>query len=229
MLLHVLVLFSLHAYLHPVKKVAHSANILSVRLINAPPAAQRPPHQKKVLSIKTPSPIQIATKTSPTPVPQPAIAAPPAPPSAVIGGIAMPGAIASPFSGFKPEANALYQQRNAQQHAMRAYQEHVMAMQGRQQAEREVQFLTRQLQQMLEAIFNSTTVSGNCQFNTETLILKCSASELDNEMLNHAKPISDLFERLLKLGKKFNGFNVIKNNDKSNIIITNEHLLNDTH
>jgi hypothetical protein len=219
MLLHLLVLFIFQLYLHSQKPLNQPAAMpLSVRLMNLPHTQVIPVKkllaQNKHATFKVP---QTAAPTMPGDTQQQ---------SESIGGIALPGAVASPFSGLKAEGNAFFAERHAQQDAMRAYREQALQMQAQQQAAQQSQLLTLRLQQLLASKLEAGALPpGIC-----TLVepatngnhgLACNNNALYTAVANEQREIASLLMALRDQGSVYKGFSAERIADKLSIRLIN--------
>jgi len=219
MLLHLLVFFTLQIYMHSQKPVTQAAAIsLNVRLMNLPHTHAAP--VKKLLTINTPAPVKVQQAVDPK-IPNNI-----QPQAGNISGIALPGAVASPFSGLKAESNAFFAERHAQQDAMRAYREHVMQMQAQQQAAQQSQFLTMRLQQLLAAKLEAGALPpGICTLLEPTTNnnhgLACNNNALYAAVANEQREIASLLMALRDQGSVYKGFSAERIADKLSVRLIN--------
>jgi hypothetical protein len=218
LLLHLLALFLLHYLLKQPQKVAQY-NTLQVQLVRSSPAPQKIPH-KIILTTNKHAPIKVTAPPTPQAVPAPVVTT--APQTEAVTGIAMPGAIASPLNAFNVQGNAFFREQHPQQDAMRAYQEHIVTVQARQQAEQQAQLIIQQLHQLLaKQLHVEPRVTGICkliEYDTgRSQTLSCEPSTLYDLLHKDQYSITAMLLTLRGMGQGFSGFSVERNVDKLQI------------
>jgi len=220
LLLHLLAFFLLHYLLKQPQKVAHYIT-LQVQLVRSSPAPQKIP-QKVILTTSTHSPTKITAP--PPPQAEPVPVTPPAPQGEAVTGISMPGAIASPLSSFNTEGNAFFRGQHAQQDAMRAYQEQMMAEQARYQSAQQSKMLIMQLNEVLEKQFSQEPIiTGKCILNATNFHFECDSPALTRRASITERIYLNLFISLQKMGGQYNGFIVGKPPARPTVVLISEH------
>jgi len=219
LLLHFLVIFSLHVYIQHLKANPKPVtSVLQVMLVAAPPKPILK-REQKLLTTRTPAPV-IVPQTA-APIPENTTASPPGEP---IAGVGMLGAVVSPFNSFKPEGNAFFRERHAQQDAMRAYQEQMMAEQARYQSAQQSKMLIMQLNEVLEKQFSQEPIiTGKCILNATNFHFECDSPALTRRASITERIYLNLFISLQKMGGQYNGFIVGKPPARPTVVLISEH------
>ena len=232
LLFHVFVLVSLQLFLLTHKTLTVDQPVLlTVRLAHLAPRLPKPVSRHEILTTKSPSPYKVAEV-----LPAPVSAAPSSPAPAAdphtatqeepITGIAMPGSISTPFSGFKTPGNAFFAERHAQQDAMRAYREQALQMQAQQQAAQQSQLLTLRLQQLLASKLEAGALPpGICTLLEPATNgnhgLACNNNALYAAVANEQREIASLLMALRDQGSVYKGFSAERIADKLSVRLIN--------
>lgn len=200
-------------------KPVASIGFLNVQLVSAPSPLPQALPPKKLLTTPAPSPIKV-TET-PIPTSTPTTPDQPITQSDAIEGIAIPSFVAGPFSGSQMASSTFF---NSQQQIARNYQQAIISSQTHNQTEQEAQFLISQLHKTLEDIIHvGKPIPGKCEFEISNQKFVCDTPELFEKIKLHQQTIQSLIIRLNNLGKSFDGFYVIENVNKIEIILTSKY------
>jgi hypothetical protein len=236
LLSHLLIFFSINIYLqfHPTIPKEKKVEQLEVRFAQPVPPKPQPAPEKKLLTTTTPAPFKVAQVPveklpviAPTPLAPVVEQVPPA--TEVITGVALPGAIPTPFPGQSRAINPFTNPRSAQQDAAQTYYQQAMEVQARERNEYQARVIEMQLQQTLAKVLDvDPLVSGKCVLaepsNGESDSFKCSSGALYETISNNQRNIAGMLNALRGLGHSYNGFSAEKAGQKVNISLTRENF-----
>lgn len=206
--------------------------ILQVRLALPAPIQAHPESSKALLTSKAPAQFKVAQphpKTLPKEshsISSPVIAQ--APPAAKeVAGIALPGAITTPWQGQARLNISPFQAHQPQQDLAQMQYQQAMEAQARQQAASQAQIIILQLQQTLvKQLDVQPRVSGNCKLEENpggvNNRLKCDSGALYEVISGEQNNITAMLMTLRGLGQTFSGFSAEIDADKPSVKLINE-------
>lgn len=217
LLAHVLVFFLFGLLLRLDTSIAKQkiAGNLDVRLSLTPPSKSRPMPGNKLLASPAParlkiaqpdiiSPPDIAPQPSTQPVEQ-------APSQSKTGGIAFPGAVATPFPAKTSSSNPFFQSRSPRQDIARTYHQQSMEAQASEQSAQRTQAV---IQQMLLLLYRrldvQPVVTGKCMLAGQgpdtNGLLACDSPALYEVISKDEKAVAAMLAALREMGSLLSGF-----------------------
>ncbi|MDO8412678.1 MAG: hypothetical protein Q7S51_02690 [Gallionellaceae bacterium] len=216
---HVLVFFFFGLWLHFHMTLSQEKKVqnLEVRLAPSLPPKTKVIPSKKLLTALAPKIAQASTKTAP--VVEQASAT-----KDEVVGVALPGAVVTPWAAQNRANNSLFHARISQQNAARAYQQQTMDAQARQQSQQQAQIIISQLQQLLtKRLEVQPAVTGKCmlaeadgELNNH---LVCDSSALYEILHQDEKTLVEMLIALRRMGRMLNGFSAEIRAGKLEIIL----------
>lgn len=191
------------------------AGTLDVRLSLTPPSKSRPlpgnkllaspaPARPKIAQTNIKSPPDIAPQPSTQPVEQ-------APSQGKTGGIAFPGAVATPFPAKTSSSNPFFQSRPPRQDIARTYHQQSMEAQASEQSAQRTHAV---IQQMLQLLYRrlgvQPAVSGKCMLAGQgpdtNGRLVCDSAALHEVINEDEKAVAAMLAALREMGSLLSGF-----------------------
>lgn len=215
LLLHLLAFLFIHYYItHYNKSVAPKSVPLVVQLQHLEPPGAHSSNTKKLITVSVPSPLKISPIQQPATIsadpPKPVISKITSTHPEKITGIAMPGKVATPFSGFQAEGNTFFQTRHSQQEIARTYYQQSIEAQARLKNEQQAHILVMQLQQMLRMRLEANpSVTGTCilvDTASNVAHLKCDSASLYEQIRKEERSVIGILNLLRNMGKNYKGF-----------------------
>lgn len=191
------------------------AGNLEVRLSLTPPTQSQPLPGNKLLASPAPARLKIAQpniKSPPDMVPQPSTqSVEQAPSQGKIGGVAFPGAVASPLPAKISSNNPFFQSRSPRQDTARTYHQQSMEAQATEQSAQRAQAMIQQLQQLLSRRLDvQPAVTGKCMLaepvpDTNGLLV-CDSPALYEAINKDEKIVAAMLAALREMGSLLSGF-----------------------
>lgn len=217
LLAHVLVFFLFGLLLRLDTSIAKQkiSGSLDVRLSLTPPSKSQPLPGNKLLASPAPARLKIAQpdiKSPPDMAPQPSTQlVEQAPSQNKTGGVAFPGAVATPFPAKTSSSNPFFQSRSPRQDIARTYHQQSMEAQASEQSAQRTQAVIQQMLQLLYRRLDvQPVVTGKCMLVEQgpdtNGMLVCDSPALYEVINKDEKAVAAMLAALREMGSLFSGF-----------------------